>query len=52
MPLWLFGGLACLVAWFVLTFLAPVGIGAVHALLGVGLVALIVWWARREPRTP
>lgn len=45
---WLFGGLAALAAWFVLTFIAPTGIGAVHVLLGAGLVALVVWWGRRD----
>lgn len=44
---WLFGGLAALAAWFVLTFIAPVDIGAVHVLLGGGLVALVVWWGKR-----
>lgn len=48
MTLWLFAGLACLLAWAVLTFVTPVGIGAVHALLGAGLVALVVWWAGRD----
>jgi hypothetical protein len=45
---WLFGGLAALVAWFVLIFIAPAGIGAVHILLGVGLVALVVWWGKKK----
>lgn len=45
---WLFGGLAALVAWFVLIFIAPVGIGAVHVLLGAGLVALVVWWGKKR----
>lgn len=48
---WLLAGLACLVAWFLLTFLAPVGMGAVHVLLGAGLVALVVWWGRRGTAT-
>lgn len=46
---WLFGGLAALVVWFVLIFIVPVDIGAVHVLLGAGLVALVVWWGKREP---
>ncbi len=45
---WLFGGLAALAAWFVLIFVAPVDIGAVHVLLAAGLVALVVWWGKRE----
>jgi len=45
---WLLGGLACLLAWFVLTFLAPAGTGMVHVLLGAGLVAVVVWWGRRD----
>ena len=47
---WLIGGLACLVVWFILTFVAPVDIGAIHILLGAGLVGLVVWWGRREGR--
>lgn len=47
MPVWLFAGLGCLAAWFVLIFLVPVGVGAVHILLAAGLVALVVWWGRR-----
>jgi hypothetical protein len=46
--LWLFGGLAALIAWFLLIFIVPAGQGAVHVLLGAGLVALVVWWGRRE----
>lgn len=48
MDLWLFGALASLAAWFLLTFVVPAGTGLVHILLGAGLVALIVWWARRR----
>lgn len=47
--LWLFGGLASLVAWIVLTFVVPAGTGATHVLLGVGLVAIVVWWGKRPP---
>jgi len=49
MNLWLFGGLASLVAWIVLTFLVPAGTGWVHVLLGVGLVGIVVWWGQRAP---
>jgi len=45
---WLFGGVSALVAWFVLTFVVQAAVGAVHALLGVGLVALVVWWGKRD----
>jgi len=45
---WLLGGLACLLAWFVLTFVSPAGTGMVHVLLGAGLVAVVVWWGRRD----
>jgi len=47
--LWLFGGLASLAAWIVLTFVVPAGTGATHVLLGVGLVAIVVWWGKRPP---
>ena len=49
---WLLGGLACLLAWFVLTFLVPVNLGAVHVLLGMGLVAVVVWWGQRGSGVP
>jgi hypothetical protein len=49
--LWLFGGLAALLTWALLTFVIPAGTGLIHILLGVGLVAVVVWWARRpDPR--
>lgn len=47
--LWFLGGLASLAAWIVLTFLVPSGTGVTHVLLGVGLVALVVWWGKRPP---
>lgn len=47
--LWLFGGLASLAAWIVLTFVVPAGTGWTHVLLGVGLVGLVVWWGQRAP---
>jgi len=37
----------CLVAWIVLGFVVPVGIGAIHLLLAVGAVFLVRWWALR-----
>ncbi|MDZ4674036.1 MAG: hypothetical protein SGI84_06245 [Gemmatimonadota bacterium] len=49
MNLWLFGGLASLAAWLLLTFVVPSGTGVVHVLLGAGLVALVVWWGKRAP---
>lgn len=47
MNLWLFAGLASLAVWFVFTFVSPIGMGVVHIPLGVGLVALVVWWGKR-----
>ena len=46
--IWLVGGLACILVWIVLTFVAPVGLGVVHVLLGVGVLALIRGWVDRE----
>ncbi len=37
-----------LAAWFVLTFVIPLGLGIVHLLLAVGLTLLIRWWALRD----
>jgi hypothetical protein len=37
----------CLVAWIILGFVIPVGIGAVHLLLAVAAVLLVRWWALR-----
>ncbi len=51
MNLWLFGGIACLLAWILLTFVAPVGIGLVHVLLGTGLVLVVVGWVKRDAAT-
>jgi hypothetical protein len=39
--------LLALVAWIVLTFILPVGIGAVHLLLGLATALLVRWWALR-----
>ena len=42
-----------LVAWVILGFIVPVGIGAVHLLLAVGATFLVRWWALRDqPRNP
>ena len=49
MTLWLFGGLASLAAWILLTFVVPAGTGMTHLLLGTGLVAIVVWWGKRPP---
>jgi hypothetical protein len=46
--IWLIGGALCLLIWVVLTFVAPVGLGVVHVLLGVGVLALIRGWVERE----
>ena len=42
------GAIVALVAWLVLTFLVPVGLGIVHVLLAVGVLLLIRWWALRD----
>ena len=41
-------GVLALVAWVLLTYVVPAGLGAVHALLAVGMVLLVYWWARRH----
>jgi hypothetical protein len=43
--------LACLVVWLVFTFIVPVGLGIVHALLGISVALLMRWWvlARARP---
>jgi hypothetical protein len=38
---------ACLVLWVIFAFLRPLGVGAVHLLLGVGATLLVRWWALR-----
>jgi hypothetical protein len=43
--------LLSLTAWVVLTFIAPLGVGVVHVLLGIGSTLLVRWWALR-PATP
>jgi hypothetical protein len=37
-----------LVAWVVLGFAMPVGIGAVHLLLAIGATFFVRWWALRH----
>ena len=48
----LFGAIVAFVAWFLATFLIPVGLGIVHLLLAAGVVLLVRWWALREPVAP
>jgi len=36
--------LACFVAWIVFGFVVPVGVGVVHALLGVSAILFVRWW--------
>ena len=47
MSLTLIAGLASLLLWIVFTFLLPLGVGAVHLLLGLGTTLLVRWWALR-----
>lgn len=44
----LIGALVLLLAWAVLTFVFPVGLGVVHVLLGVGASLLVRWWVIRN----
>lgn len=44
----LLAALACLVLWFVFTFVVPAGLGVVHVLLGAGSVLLVRWWVVRN----
>jgi hypothetical protein len=46
--IWMVAGVVCLLVWVVLTFIAPVGLGVVHVLLGAGVLALIRGWVERE----
>jgi len=41
--------LISLTIWVILTFIAPLGVGVVHVLLGLGVTLLVRWWALREP---
>lgn len=43
-PLTLIAAVVCLAAWVFLGFVMPVGVGIVHALLGVGVILLVRWW--------
>lgn len=38
-----------LTLWVILTFVTPLGVGAVHLLLGLGASLLVRWWALRSP---
>ena len=42
--IWIISGVVCLLAWIGLTFLAPVGLGVVHVLLGAGILLLMRGW--------
>lgn len=44
----LLAAVACLVIWFVFTFVVPAGLGVVHVLLALGFVLLIRWWVVRD----
>jgi len=46
--IWMIGGVVCLLVWIALTFIAPVGLGVVHALLGASVLLLIRGWVERE----
>jgi len=48
--IWLVSGLVCLLLWLVLTFVAPVGLGVVHVLLGAGILLWIRGWVERDSR--
>lgn len=41
--------LLSLIAWVVLAFAVPVGPGAIHLLLALGVTLLVRWWALRTP---
>ena len=46
--LYLVSGVLCLLIWVVLCFVAPVGLGVVHVLLGAGILLLIRGWVEKE----
>jgi hypothetical protein len=50
MALSLIGAIVALVLWFLLTFVVTPALGIVHALLAIGVVLLIRWWALRYAR--
>jgi len=42
--IWMVAGVVCILVWIGLTFLAPVGLGVVHALLGAGILLFMRGW--------
>ncbi|MEP7326545.1 MAG: hypothetical protein ABI836_11395 [Gemmatimonadota bacterium] len=38
----------CVLAWVMLAFVTPVGIGQVHLLLGAGVTLFVRWYALRN----
>lgn len=44
MPITLVVAVVLLLAWLVLGFLVPVGVGAVHLLYAAGATLLVRWW--------
>ena len=46
--IWMIVGVVCLLFWIGLTFIAPVGLGVVHVLLGASVLLLIRGWVERE----
>ncbi len=38
----------CLVAWVLVAFVTPVGIGQVHLLLGAGVTLYVRWYALKN----
>jgi len=49
MSLMLIAGLVSLLVWVLITFVFPLGVGAVHIPLGLGVSLLVWWWALRKP---
>ena len=47
MSLPLIASIVCLVAWIILGFVAPIGLGIVHLLPGIAAVLWVRWWALR-----
>ncbi|MGQ0703266.1 MAG: hypothetical protein ACT4PM_09060 [Gemmatimonadales bacterium] len=43
--------LVALVAWIVLVFVRPIGLGIVHLLLALAAILFIRWWALRKVRS-
>jgi hypothetical protein len=43
-PVTLVLSLACFAAWIVFGFVIPIGVGIVHALLGVSVILFVRWW--------